>query len=156
MSLGCRMRRFRSLSARGGDCRCVTVRLTFSSMKELPTKVLTAAACIVLMGLIGGCAAETTDKGTCHAAFNSLAPVKRVDGLEMVISDDFAATLEQCDSIEHWIDQLTRNPEVLSVNAIDREQALDYLAAACQLLANQSLSTSICAEAESEGLFSPM
>jgi len=54
---------------------------------------------------MAGCAPQVDAEITCQSAFDALAPIEPVDGLDMLISDDVAATVEHCESIQQWIDQ---------------------------------------------------
>lgn len=126
-----------------------------SEWARKPSKALAVVTCLVLSASMAGCAPQVDAEITCQSAFDALAPIEPVDGLDMLISDDVAATVEHCESIQQWIDQLSAHPDVVALKRVDRNRALYYLALSCQLLADQSRSAAVCVQAESEGLFLP-
>jgi len=111
---------------------------------------------VVTVGLLTGCTPSANSAvSDCEVAFTSLAPLVPVDGLDLLISEQFASTLETCASVDQWLLQLSRHPSSAGEREIDRARALEYLAASCQLLADASRQSSVCLQAESDGQFVP-
>lgn len=124
-------------------------------MKNRSVRAWVFPAAVMLLA-ISACQAPPPDaQAACEDAVVSVPDIEQLEGLDLIVSLDFARTLASCATSAEWMTAVRANPESVGAPNLSESDATTYLVAACQLPHNEVVESPACRDAEELGIFTP-